>query len=119
MLEYLRNEGFRPEETEFGISFRFEGGNYLYFANDDDNDFFQMAYPGIFDIDEDNRIAALEAMNSANTTAKVVKLGIVGDSVWVLFEILMDSTPVLDDIVPRALRMLKNGQNEFYKALQQ
>ena len=34
--EYLRKEGFCPEETEFGLYFKCEGKNYLLIYDDDD-----------------------------------------------------------------------------------
>ncbi len=120
MAEYLRNEGYRPEVKDFGITFRAEGSNYIFFRNENDNEFIQLCLPGIYDVENDNeRNRALQAMNKANATAKVVKCVTMGDSVWVLFEILLDGSPELDDIVPRALAMLKNGQREFYKAMQE
>lgn len=117
MLDYLRSEGFRPEKNDYGITFRFEGSTFLYLNNDNDNDFLQLTLPAIFDVDNNNRSQVLVAMNKANAQAKVVKCATMGDSVWVFFEILIDSTPELGDIIPRALAMLKNGQSEFYNAM--
>ena len=31
MMEFLAEEGFRPHETPFGIAFKSEGLNFLYF----------------------------------------------------------------------------------------
>ena len=118
MVEYLRNEGYRPTVEEFGATFRAEGSNYVYFRNENDNEFMQLCLPGIYDIENENeRLRVLKAMDAANSTAKVVKCSTVNNSVWVFFEILLDGSPELEDIVPRALAMLKNGQNEFYNAM--
>ena len=119
MLAYLQDNGFRPEEQEYGLVFRYEGANFLYFNNEDDNAFFQLTMPGIYEINDGNRQAVYAAMNAAYTMAKVVKLVDINGAVWVTFEILVDSTPELGDIVPRALAMLQNGRNEFAKALMQ
>ena len=118
MVEYLRNEGYRPEVKDFGATFRAEGSNYVYFRNEGDNEFMQLCLPAIYEIENGNeRLQVLKAMDKANSTAKVVKCASIDDSVWVFFEILLDGSPELEDIVPRALGMLKNGQNEFYKAM--
>jgi len=42
----------------------------------------------------------------------------IPDAVWVGFEVLVDSTPVLADLVPRGLNMLRTAQQTFYEALQ-
>lgn len=119
MFEYLSSEGFRPEKSDFGISFRYEGKNFLFFENESDNEFFQLALPGIFEMDADNQLAVYRAMDATNGGLKVVKCCLFGDTnVWVFFEILIDSTPELGDIVPRALGMLKAGQQKFYDELQ-
>lgn len=118
MAEFLRNDGYRPEVQDFGITFRAEGSNFLFIKNDNDNEFLQLCLPGIYDIENENeRLRVLQAMNEANATAKVVKCATINDSVWVFFEILLDGSPELGDIVPRALAMLKNGQHEFYEAM--
>lgn len=119
MEEYLSREGFRYEKENYGLSFRYEGANFLFIANDNDNDFFQLAMPGIFDVDSDNIVAVYKAMDKVNVGQKVVKCGIMGnDSVWVFFEILIDRSPELKDFVIRALDMLKDAQRKFYQELQ-
>ena len=43
----------------------------------------------------------------------------VPDAVWIGFEVLVDSTPVLADFVPRGINMLRAAQRKFYDAIQQ
>jgi len=114
MESYLSREGFRFEKEDYGLRFKYEGSNFIFFANEEDNGFFQLAMPGILDIDSDNILAVYKAMDKTNVEQKVIKCGILGDSVWVFFEILIDSSPELDDFVIRALDMLKEGQIKFY-----
>jgi hypothetical protein len=91
---------------------------YIFFNNDEDEDFFQLALPGIFDVTEDNRELVLEACNKTNFTLKVAKCCIPHDDVWVLFEILLDSSPEVKDIIPRALAILQGAQQQFYENMQ-
>ena len=35
MMEYLQNEGFRPEATEYGLDFKCEGKNFVFFNDED------------------------------------------------------------------------------------
>ena len=120
MLNYLREEGFCPKEEEFGIAFKCEGLNFLFFYDADDDQYFRLMMPGIFDVTEENLPAVLVAMNKVNSDMKVVKIYTpVPDSVWIGFEVLVDNTPVLADFVPRGMNMLRAAQRKFYEAIQQ
>jgi len=128
MIDYLAEEGFRPHETPFGIAFKSEGTNYLYFKDDEDEQYFRLMMPAIFQVTEDNEDTIMRAMNDVNSSIKVVKLytmemedeqGKKDTSVWVAFEILADSTPELADIVPRAINLLKGARLAFLTRLEE
>ena len=128
MMDYLAEEGFRPHETPFGIAFKIEGTNYLYFKDEDDEQYFRLMMPAIFVVTEDNEDMIMRAMNDVNGNIKVVKLytmdmeddkGKKETSVWVAFEILADTTPELGDIVPRAIGLLKGGRVAFLSRLEE
>ena len=42
MMEYLQNEGFRPEATEYGLDFKCEGKNFVFFNDEDDEQYFRL-----------------------------------------------------------------------------
>jgi hypothetical protein len=128
MMEFLAEEGFRPHETEFGIAFKQEGINFLYFKDEDDEQYFRLMMPAIFVVTEDNEDTIMRVMNDVNGTIKVVKLytmdmddenGKSETSVWVAFEILADTTPELSDIVPRALALLRSARITFLAKLEE
>lgn len=120
LADYLREEGFLPKEENFGIAFKCEGINFLFLYDEDDEQYFRLVMPAIFDINEENRAAVLEAMNKVNSEMKVVKIYTFNDdSVWLGFEVLVDSTPVLEDFVPRGVNMLRAARRAFYEAIQQ
>ncbi len=128
MLNYLAEEGFRPHETPFGIAFKHEGINFLYFKDEEDELYFRLMMPAIFQVTEDNEEMILRAMNEVNSSIKVIKLytmdmedeqGKKDTSVWVAFEILADSTPELTDFVPRAISLLKGGRIAFLSKLEE
>ena len=128
MMDYLAEEGFRPHETPFGIAFKKEGINFLYFKYDDDEQYFRLMMPAIFVVTEDNEEMILRTMNEVNSNIKVVKLytmemedekGNKETSVWVAFEILADSTPELGDIVPRAIALLQGARIAFLAKLEE
>lgn len=128
MINFLAEEGFRPHETEFGIAFKIEGINYLYFKDTEDEQYFRLIMPAIFEMTEDNEEMVLKAMNFVNSNIKVVKLytmemedeeGKKDVSVWVAFEILADTTPELGDIVPRAISLLNAARIGFLSKLEE
>ena len=120
VFDYLKNEGLVPKYDERGnIAFKYQMRNFLFLVNDDDEQFFQLTMPNIFDVTDDNRMAALEAMNQINDTTKVIKLTVTpGNSVWESTEIMLDSTPELDDVMPRLLNILLNTQQKFYDLME-
>ena len=128
MMEFLAEEGFRPHETPFGIAFKSEGLNFLYFKDEDDEQYFRLMMPAIFVVTEDNEDTVLSVMNDVNGTIKVVKLytmdiededGKSEKSVWASFEILADTTPELNDIVPRAIALLRGARIAFLAKLEE
>ncbi len=128
MIDYLAEEGYRPHETPFGIAFKSEGYNFLFFKDEDDEQYFRLMMPAIFVVTEDNEETILRVMNDVNGNIKVVKLytmdiddedGKTERSVWVAFEILADTTPELKDIVPRAITLLQGGRVAFLSKLEE
>lgn len=128
MMDFLAEEGFRPHEAPFGIAFKNEGFNFLYFKDDQDEQYFRLMMPAIFDVTEDNEDTILRVMNEVNSNIKVVKLytmdmedenGNKDTAVWVAFEILADTTPELTDIVPRAISLLMGARQAFLAKLEE
>lgn len=117
VLGFLRQQGFCPnvDSDNGNIIFKYQMRNFIYVNNDEDEDFFQLVLPGIYDVTEDNREMVLEAINKTNCSVKVSKCNIFGDNVWVFFEILLDTSPEVEDIIPRALQILQGAQNQFYQ----
>ncbi|MDY6301203.1 MAG: hypothetical protein SPL96_04835 [Bacteroidales bacterium] len=128
MIDYLAEEGFRPHETPFGIAFKNEGMNFLFFKDEEDEQYFRLMMPAIFVVTEDNEETIMRVMNDVNGSIKVVKLytmdledeeGKSETSVWIAFEILADTTPELKDIVPRAISLLQGARIAFLSQLEE
>lgn len=118
--EFLSEEGFRYEvnEKNGNIDFKYEMKNYFYVNNDEDNEYFQLVMPNIFDVTEDNRDIALEAANKVNINTKVVKACVMEKGVWLFLETVLDHSPEMNTVIPRALRILQYAYNLFYKTIQ-
>lgn len=119
VLSYLKSQGLVPQETDYGIIFKYQMCNFLIFKDEDDQSFLQIAMPGIYDVTEDTMLDVLMACNDVSRSVKVSKAIINDDSVWLLYELVLDSTPVLDDIIPRGLQILMSARDMFYKNLKE
>ena len=120
IINYLQNEGLMPKKDEDGdIVFKYQMKNFIIFDTTDDEQYLQIALPGIYDVTEENLVEVLAACNSLNRGIKVGKAIITGDntSVWVVYESMLDTTPVYDDIVPRSLEILMAAQKSFYETI--
>jgi hypothetical protein len=117
VFEWLKSQGLCPSMDDNAIHFKYQMKNFIYFADDDDQNFFQLCLPGIFDWNDENIFAVLKAMNEVNIGRKVIKAGTIGDSVWLFFEVLLDESPEFDDIIPRGMQMLLGSQDCFYEKL--
>ncbi len=118
VLNFLRQQGFIPEVDEGGnIDFKYQMASFVFINNDEDEEFFQLMMPCIFDVTDDNRDMVMEAANKVNRQIKVVKACVINDSVWLLFESLLDHSPEVSDIIPRALNILQGARRQFYEEM--
>ncbi len=119
VLDFLRQQGFTPEvdEENGNLIFKYQMATFLFINNENDDEFFQLIMPGIYDVTEENRYAVLEAANGICQDIKVVKACVFDDSVWLYFENFLDQNPEVSSILPRALNALQGARQEFYKKL--
>ena len=121
VFEYLKYQGLVPEYDEKGnINYKYQMKSFFYINNDNDAPFINLTLPNIYEVTDDNRMAVFEAINQVNETTKVVKLTIASnDNVWCATEIMMDSTPELDDLFPRLMNILLTSREKFYKYMEE
>lgn len=115
--KYLASEGLQPQERDFGYYFRYQMRNFFIEYDDEDEQYLRIIMPGIYEVDENNLVDVLTAANVVDRDRKVVKCFVLDEDVHVATELLIDATPNLEDIVPRALGMLLGAQECFNKAL--
>ena len=115
--KYLASEGLQPQERDFGYYFRYQMRNFFIEYDQEDEQYLRVIMPGIYEVDENNLVDVLTAANVVDRDRKVVKCFVLDEDVHVATELLIDATPNLEDIVPRALGMLIGAQECFNKAL--
>ena len=87
ILEAFSNLGFKLEEEEgMGYSFNYEGLNLLYMYNEDDEEFLNIALPGIIEVEDDKMLHTCALLEKINSTLKYVKAYMLGNSVWLFYE---------------------------------
>ena len=119
ILNTFATMGFQLEEMEgFGYGFRYEGINYVYMPNDDDEDFLNLAIPAISEVTEDNINAALMLMDKLNSTVKYVKANRLGDSIWLFYERELYGGEDLEELLPRMILHLEASINFFHSVME-
>lgn len=110
--------GFQLEEMEgFGYGFRYEGINYLYMPNDDDEDFLNIAVPAIVEINDENIHAAHLQMDKLNSTLKYVKANKLGDSMWLFYERELYRGEDFEKLLSRMILHLEAALNFYRNAM--
>ena len=120
VMDFLKKEGFCPkvDEDNGNIIFKYQMCTFLFINNDEDEEFFQLAFPYIYDVTEENRDLVLEAANKVNSRIKVAKVIVPGENVWVLFEVILDQSPEVGSIIERGLGILQQARKSFYEEIQ-
>ena len=87
ILEAFRELGFKLEEEEgMGYRFHYEGLNLLYMYNENDEEFLNIALPGIVEVEEDKMLQTFVLLEKINSTLKYIKAYMLGKSVWLCYE---------------------------------
>ena len=119
VFEELKRQGVVPAMEDFGIMFKYQMTNYLCLIDKEDEEYFNMYVPSIFDVSEENEYEVLKALNTVNNSMKVVKLTINGDSVWIGFEEELPKDADVSDVVQYAIAGLFRARQQFYEALKE
>ena len=100
ILAAFENLGFNLEDNEsLGFSFNYEGINYLYMYNEDDEDFLNISVPGIYDIEEDNKEHYDALKEKINSTLKYVKAYTIGKGLWLFYERELLGNEDLEEVI--------------------
>lgn len=114
ILETLRMMGFEIEEMEdFGYGFQYEGKNYLYMPNSEDEDFLSISIPAIMDCDDVSNEVFYLLMDKLNSTLKYVKTNKLGDSMWLFYERELYGGEDLEKLLTHMILHLEAGITFF------
>lgn len=118
ILEAFRDLGFKLEEEEgMGYSFNYEGLNLLYMYNENDEEFLNIALPGIIEVEEGRMLQICALLEKINSTLKYVKAYILGNSVWLFYERELFGEEDLMTVISRMILHLEAGLAFVRKAM--
>jgi hypothetical protein len=114
-LEYLRQEGYRPElDNDNDIVFKHERITFVLFANEDDEAYFKLMIPFFWKLESaEETDRAIRFMNQLNTEYKAAKFCPTGDNVSVFAECFYDQPDQYKPVFARYVDLLATAMREF------
>lgn len=110
ILEAFGNLGFKLEDGgNGGYSFTYEGLNLLLLYNENDEDFLNIALPGIYEAEDGKVLQVCALMEKINSTLKYVKAYLFGNSVWMFYERELFGGEDLPLVISRMILRLEAG----------
>lgn len=110
VLEAFTKLGFKFDKLEnVGYGFYYEGINFLFIPNENDNTFLTISVPGVYDLDEDNPVAFFDLMNKINTNLKYIKAYEMNKSVWLFYERELFEDEDLETVISRIILHLESA----------
>ena len=119
VMEVLQKQGFLPQREDFGIMFKYQMTNFLYLFDENDETYFSMYVPYIFEVDDENIDDVLKAINIINNEMKVIKLVVNANNVWCCFEEKLTENTDIEEIVSFAVVSLSQSQIKFFERLKE
>ncbi|MBR3938969.1 MAG: hypothetical protein IKJ67_03215 [Bacteroidales bacterium] len=119
VMEVLQKQGFLPQREDFGIMFKYQMTNFLYLFDENDETYFSMYVPYIFEVDDENIDDVLKAINIINNEMKVLKLVVNANNVWCCFEEKLTENTDIEEIVSFAVVSLSQSQIKFFERLKE
>lgn len=113
VLLELKKLGLMPEVHEDNIFFKYQMLSYLYLNDAEDEDYYAMYLPYVYEVTEDNEYEILKAVNECNNTMKSVKLVNNGGHVWIGYELRLPADADLSEIVEHTVRGLYGAKMKF------
>ena len=118
ILEAFAELGFKLEQMDdFGYGFSYEGTNFIFMLNSDDEEFLNICVPGIYDLEEESPLTFIELMNKINSTLKYIKAYELGKSVWLFYERELFGDEDLMKVISRMILHLEVGLMFSRKAM--
>ncbi len=109
--------GFRPEEVEdFGCGFKYEA--HIILVMDSDDDYLNLSFPSIRNIDTSNELLYYQLMDNINLRIKYVKAYMMGDDIWLSIDRELFEDDDLKDVLMSMITHLDIADGIIHDALE-
>lgn len=120
ILETLVALGFKTENIDnTGYGFDYEGKHFLFLPDENDDDFFSICLPGIYDYKEDKIGEHCAITEKLNSSLKYVKAYTIGDSIWLFYERELMGGDDLENIIQHMIVQLDAGLRFAFNAIKE
>ena len=96
-----------------GYGFHYEGKHFIYMYNEDDEDFLNIALPGIMDVDDTDEQTCYQLINKLNAQRMYIKAYLCNDSIWLFYERELFGGEDLKKLLSRMILHLHAGFYAF------
>ena len=114
IIKFLNEGGFRYQEVDENICFKFQLVNYIFMHNACD-ELLQLVMI-FYDVTDENRQKVLECANTVNQEKALAKLTVDEDSVWVNCEDFVDDN-YPETKIPLMLGLMETARQRFYELM--
>lgn len=119
VLSKFEELGFELEDVgDFGFFFRFEELNFLYLPDEDDDQFFRLTLPYVFDVTAENKPFVLEVVNDTNLSIKYSKTCVINEHVWIFYEYQSFGDDNVGEIIEHGIRLLQATVGLLYRKIE-
>jgi len=120
-MDYLKSEGYTPSlDSDGDVRFKYEGGTFIIFVNEEDQEFFDMLHMGFWEIEsEKEKNLALLAAKEATRKTKVAKVYLweKNTNVSVSAEMFLQTPSDFKPHFRRLLSMMMNAKKTFIEIM--
>jgi hypothetical protein len=116
------DKGYRPRIDANGdVRFKCEGRSYVIQIDEEDKQFFYLAYPNFWRIESGEELSRVkEVALTVTAENKVVKIFPVEDAnTWATIELFCYPPQAFTDVFNRCLRVLRGGVEKFVAKMQE
>jgi hypothetical protein len=121
-LDFLAEEGYRPSIDDNGdVAFKCEGRRYVIEIDENDEEYFCLAYPDFWSIESDEELSqVMEAAVAVTADSKVVKIYPVEDTdTWATIELFCSPPETFKTVFDRCLSALRAGVEKFVAKMEE
>jgi hypothetical protein len=117
--QFLTAEGYLPTIDEDGdVVFKSEGTTFLVLPDERDSEFFRLAVPNFWSIDdEEERERVMVACVDVTKAIKVAKVFPVENDTWATVEMFVSPIQSVQDVFKKCVRSLHHAMHAFHKEM--